>query len=197
MVTSLRTGPSRPLHGGGEKSIHPAIKYDYKRKTTSSRHQQKNTNLHQNKPQLNQQEESPTSPCDRPASSPNLKPFLALAPGISRRILTTNRSSSRFLTTAAMASITRQTYTPTEETEIQQWLTTSERLRAPSDERSAILDTLSTAIAAAINTPDLKAQLNSYGYETVGSTPAAFADHINKELDTWKQAVEVSGAKLN
>lgn len=68
---------------------------------------------------------------------------------------------------------------------------------APANTPPAILDTVSSAIAAAINTPDLKAQLNSYGYETVGSTPAAFADHINKELDTWKQAVEVSGAKLN
>ncbi|QQB36026.1 tripartite tricarboxylate transporter substrate binding protein [Achromobacter deleyi] len=68
---------------------------------------------------------------------------------------------------------------------------------APANTPPAILDTLSSAIAAAINTPDLKAQLNSYGYETVGSTPAAFADHIAKELDTWKQAVEVSGAKLN
>ena len=68
---------------------------------------------------------------------------------------------------------------------------------APAATPPAILDTLSTAIAAAINTPDLKAQLNGYGYETVGSTPAAFAAHITRELDTWKQAVEVSGAKLN
>ncbi|MFY4256806.1 tripartite tricarboxylate transporter substrate binding protein [Achromobacter xylosoxidans] len=68
---------------------------------------------------------------------------------------------------------------------------------APAATPPAILDTLSTAIAAAIKTPDLKAQLNSYGYETVGSTPAAFAAHITRELDTWKQAVEVSGAKLN
>lgn len=103
---------------------------------------------------MKQQEESTTSPCDHPASSPNLKSFLALAPGISRRILTTNRSSSplisRFLTTtaAAMATITQQTYTPTEETEIQQWLTTSERLRAPSDERSAILDTLNAHLSS-------------------------------------------------
>lgn len=42
---------------------------------------------------------------------------------------------------------------------------------APANTPPAILDTLSSAIAAAINTPDLKAQLNSYGYETVGSSP--------------------------
>ncbi len=68
---------------------------------------------------------------------------------------------------------------------------------APANTPPNILDTLSTAIATAIQAPDLKAQLNSYGYETVGSTPQAFADHIDKELATWKNAVEVSGAKLN
>ncbi|WP_025139751.1 tripartite tricarboxylate transporter substrate binding protein [Achromobacter sp. DH1f] len=68
---------------------------------------------------------------------------------------------------------------------------------APANTPPPILDTLSTAIATAIQTPDLKAQLNSYGYETVGSTPQVFADHIEKELATWKNAVEVSGAKLN
>ncbi|MGE4437305.1 MAG: tripartite tricarboxylate transporter substrate binding protein [Achromobacter sp.] len=68
---------------------------------------------------------------------------------------------------------------------------------APAATPPAILDTLSRAIAAAIDAPDLKAQLNSYGYETVGSTPAAFAGHIDRELDTWKRAVEASGAKLN
>ena len=68
---------------------------------------------------------------------------------------------------------------------------------APANTPPNILDTLSTAITTAIQAPDLKAQLNSYGYETVGSTPQAFADHIDKELATWKNAVEVSGAKLN
>lgn len=68
---------------------------------------------------------------------------------------------------------------------------------APANTPPAILDTLSATIATAIQAPDLKAQLNSYGYETVGSTPQAFADRIDKELATWKTAVEVSGAKLN
>lgn len=46
-----------------------------------------------------------------------------------------------------MASITAQTYTPTEEAEIQQWLTTSERLRAGGDKPS-ILETLNGHLAS-------------------------------------------------
>jgi len=45
--------------------------------------------------------------------------------------------------------------------------------------------------------PALKQQLAGYGYETVGSTPAEFARHIDHELGAWKEAVDVSGAKLN
>lgn len=46
-----------------------------------------------------------------------------------------------------MASITKQTYTPTEEAEIQQWLTTSERLKS-GDDKSSILDTLNSHLAS-------------------------------------------------
>lgn len=40
-----------------------------------------------------------------------------------------------------------QTYTPTEETEIQQWLTTSERLKSPED-KSTILETLNNHLSS-------------------------------------------------
>lgn len=46
-----------------------------------------------------------------------------------------------------MASFTSQTYTPTEETEIQQWLTTSERLKSPED-KSTILETLNNHLSS-------------------------------------------------
>ncbi|KAJ9138371.1 tRNA-aminoacylation cofactor ARC1 [Pleurostoma richardsiae] len=48
-----------------------------------------------------------------------------------------------------MAAIAAQSYTPTEEAEIQQWLTTSERLRAPSAEgTSSIIEALNTHLAS-------------------------------------------------
>ncbi|KAH8172210.1 tRNA binding domain-containing protein [Sarocladium implicatum] len=46
-----------------------------------------------------------------------------------------------------MAAISAQTYSPTEEAEIQQWLTTSERLRAAED-RSEILSTLNSHLSS-------------------------------------------------
>jgi aminoacyl tRNA synthase complex-interacting multifunctional protein 1 len=46
-----------------------------------------------------------------------------------------------------MAAISAQTYSPTEEAEIQQWLTTSERLRAAED-RSEILTTLNSHLSS-------------------------------------------------
>ncbi|KAF5137080.1 tRNA-aminoacylation cofactor ARC1 [Metarhizium anisopliae] len=46
-----------------------------------------------------------------------------------------------------MASIANQTYTPTEETEIQQWLTTSDRLKSGED-KATILGTLNSHLAS-------------------------------------------------
>ncbi|KAF7549070.1 hypothetical protein G7046_g8461 [Stylonectria norvegica] len=46
-----------------------------------------------------------------------------------------------------MASFTTQTYTPTEEAEIQQWLTTSDRLKSPED-KSTILETLNSHLSS-------------------------------------------------
>ncbi|KAG6012816.1 hypothetical protein E4U54_007286 [Claviceps lovelessii] len=44
-------------------------------------------------------------------------------------------------------ALASQTYTPTEETEIQQWLTTSERLKS-GDDKSSILETLNSHLAS-------------------------------------------------
>ncbi|KGE00138.1 MFS transporter [Achromobacter sp. RTa] len=68
---------------------------------------------------------------------------------------------------------------------------------APAGTPPAVVDTLSRGIAEALAVPALKQQVEGYGYETVGSTPAEFASHIDRELATWKKAVETSGAKLN
>ncbi|KAF5582042.1 methionyl-tRNA synthetase [Fusarium pseudocircinatum] len=46
-----------------------------------------------------------------------------------------------------MASFASQTYTPTEEAEMQQWLTTSERLKSPED-KSTILETLNNHLSS-------------------------------------------------
>ncbi|MGE8687288.1 MAG: Bug family tripartite tricarboxylate transporter substrate binding protein [Achromobacter sp.] len=68
---------------------------------------------------------------------------------------------------------------------------------APAGTPPEVVDTLSRGIAEALARPALKQQVEGYGYETVGSTPAEFASHIERELVTWKKAVETSGARLN
>lgn len=47
-----------------------------------------------------------------------------------------------------MAALASQTYTATEDAEIQQWLTTSERLKTSGAETSSILETLNTHLAS-------------------------------------------------
>ncbi|KAK3192067.1 G4 quadruplex nucleic acid binding protein [Lecanicillium sp. MT-2017a] len=47
-----------------------------------------------------------------------------------------------------MAAISSQTYTPTEEAEIQQWLTTSDRLKTAADDKSTILETLNSHLSS-------------------------------------------------
>ncbi|KUJ16212.1 nucleic acid-binding protein [Mollisia scopiformis] len=47
-----------------------------------------------------------------------------------------------------MSSLTTQTYTPTEEAEINQWLTTSDRLKISSADQKPLLDTLNTHLAS-------------------------------------------------
>ncbi|CEJ89962.1 Putative Multisynthetase complex auxiliary component p43 [[Torrubiella] hemipterigena] len=47
-----------------------------------------------------------------------------------------------------MAALSAQTFTPKEETEIQQWLTTSERLAAADGDKASILDTLNTHLSS-------------------------------------------------
>lgn len=68
---------------------------------------------------------------------------------------------------------------------------------APAGTPATVVNTLSSAIATAVKQPELQAQLAAYGYETVGSSPKAFGEHIDRELLTWKKAVDASGAKLN
>lgn len=47
-----------------------------------------------------------------------------------------------------MAAISSQTYTPEEETEIKQWLTTSDRLKSGTDDKRSILDSLDAHLSS-------------------------------------------------
>lgn len=53
---------------------------------------------------------------------------------------------------------------------------------APAGTPDAIVQKLNKAFAEAANVPKVRAQLNDNGYEIVGSTPDAFAKHIDSQL---------------
>lgn len=64
-----------------------------------------------------------------------------------------------------MSSIASQSYTPQEETEIKQWLTTSDRLKASPADQKSILDTLDAHLASRttlLGTKPSKADLSIY-----------------------------------
>lgn len=74
-----------------------------------------------------------------------------------------------------MSSIASQTYTPQEETEIKQWLTTSERLKSSPADQKSILDTLDAHLASRttlLGTKPSKADLAIY--ETLAPVVSAW-----------------------
>jgi tripartite-type tricarboxylate transporter receptor subunit TctC len=66
---------------------------------------------------------------------------------------------------------------------------------APAGTPPDVVRKLNLALNKAAKDPKVASQLADYGYEIVGSTPEAFASHIDAELARWKDAVQSSGAK--
>lgn len=56
---------------------------------------------------------------------------------------------------------------------------------------------LSAAIVKVVGQPDTRKAIDDQGSEAIGSTPAAFKTFLDREVGTWKQLVEISGAKAD
>ena len=67
---------------------------------------------------------------------------------------------------------------------------------APAGTPAATIDKLSLAFAEVGADPKVRSQLAESGYTTVGSTPAAFGQHLEVELAKWSKAVKDSGATI-
>lgn len=67
---------------------------------------------------------------------------------------------------------------------------------APQGTPPAVVSKLSQSIAEVVKQPAVGAQLAEYGYQLVGSTPQAFGEHINKEMDMWERVVRDAGIKM-
>lgn len=67
---------------------------------------------------------------------------------------------------------------------------------APAGTPDAAVNKLYEAFTAAAKDPEIREQLNGFGYEVVGTSPAEFSTHISREIEKWRGAVEQSGAKV-
>ena len=69
-------------------------------------------------------------------------------------------------------------------------------LMAPAGTPPAVVQRISAEVAKALADPQVRQQLDAQGVTPVGSSPADSAAFHRKELDKFKRAVELSGAKL-
>ncbi|QWE17193.1 tripartite tricarboxylate transporter substrate binding protein [Polynucleobacter sp. AP-Nino-20-G2] len=65
---------------------------------------------------------------------------------------------------------------------------------APANTPKAIVDKLNSQLINVLNNPEIKAQLNSKGFDVVTSTPIQTADYIKSEVNKWGPIVKKSGA---
>jgi tripartite-type tricarboxylate transporter receptor subunit TctC len=68
-------------------------------------------------------------------------------------------------------------------------------LMAPAGTPKPIIDRMATDMNRAVKDPKFAQRLIAYGADPLGSSPAEFADLINKELPLWVEAVEIAGVK--
>lgn len=68
-------------------------------------------------------------------------------------------------------------------------------IAAPAKTPQAVIDRLAREIAAATRDPGFIQRLENIGVDAVGNTPAEFAAVLKADLETWAEAVRVSGVK--
>ena len=66
---------------------------------------------------------------------------------------------------------------------------------APRGTPKAILDRLSTEVAAAMRTPEVAERYRALGAETIGSTPGEFATFLRAEIAQYARVIKESGLK--
>jgi tripartite-type tricarboxylate transporter receptor subunit TctC len=70
-------------------------------------------------------------------------------------------------------------------------------LLAPAGTPKAVLDTLQSAVAQAVQQPEVAKQLRDLGAEPVANKPEAFARDIAADVEKWRKVVQATGVKLD
>jgi len=58
---------------------------------------------------------------------------------------------------------------------------------APADTPKPVVDQVAAEVAAFVQRPDIRAQVEAVDYQPKGTSPAEFADFINDEVQRWRQ----------
>ena len=69
-------------------------------------------------------------------------------------------------------------------------------LMAPKGTPADVVDKLSRAVKAALETPDVADKLRGAGTEPEGSTPAEFASFLDAQIKQWGTVARSVGARL-
>ncbi len=69
-------------------------------------------------------------------------------------------------------------------------------LLAPAGTPKAVLDTLQSAVAQAVQQPEVARQLRDLGAEPVANRPEAFARDIAADVEKWRKVVQATGVRL-
>ena len=70
-------------------------------------------------------------------------------------------------------------------------------LFAPRGTPKAIVDKLAAETQRILRLPDVRERFAGLGAEPVGSTPAEFAQHVQREIGKWARVVKQSGARVD
>ena len=70
-------------------------------------------------------------------------------------------------------------------------------LFAPKGTPRAMVDKIAIEAKRILNLPDVRERFAALGAEPVGSTPAEFAQHVQREIAKWAVVVKQSGAKAD
>jgi len=68
---------------------------------------------------------------------------------------------------------------------------------APAGTPPAIINKLYGELEKALKQPDIVQRLAATGFEPVGSTPAAFADFVRKDIERWARVIRDAGIKMD